>query len=347
MLTAPFIEESWWEDADAYQGCVLPPSFWESRSVLRFIRDSALSRRVSPDAVLAHVFGRVLLHTPVTLTIPALIGGEASLNFSYAVVGNASAGKGAARAVADALVPISKEIPEAGLASGPGMVAAYFAKIGSPAAWSQVRQAMYFTSEEGKDVDRDIFSTLNKMWAGESVGGVLSQRGDMTLRSHNYRAVVGLSIQPAFVGKYVGDVTSGTPQRFVWAMASHPALGHPETLPPVPAADTLGWTAPPPNARWDPHTHPLEFPEQVRVFVQSESAAAHQVDPWSVQAATDLDGRKTLLALKVAAALALLERRYDVSMQDWILAREVLEVSVAVRDRSMILAAEIEERGKK
>ena len=97
--------------------------FWTSRPSLTLIYDAALSQMCSPWAVLACCAARTLALVPPHVTLPAIIGGEGSLNWFAALVAKSGGGKGAANAVATKLVP--GDIITRGAGSGEGMIEAY------------------------------------------------------------------------------------------------------------------------------------------------------------------------------------------------------------------------------
>jgi hypothetical protein len=70
--------------------------FWDARPVLRHIRDFARARRVGPWALLGCVLVRVVAAVPPNVVLPAMIGGNASLNLFLGVVSVSGGGKGTA-----------------------------------------------------------------------------------------------------------------------------------------------------------------------------------------------------------------------------------------------------------
>lgn len=71
--------------------------FWNSRTSLREIKDYAVSRLVSPDAVLAVTLCRIIAATPPHVVLPPTIGSDyGSLNFGVVILGNPGSGKDAA-----------------------------------------------------------------------------------------------------------------------------------------------------------------------------------------------------------------------------------------------------------
>ena len=83
--------------------------FWNSRTSLREIKDYAVSRLVSPDAVLAVTLCRIIVATPPHVALPSTIGSDyGSLNFGVVILGNPGSGKDAAFGAAKALASIRR-----------------------------------------------------------------------------------------------------------------------------------------------------------------------------------------------------------------------------------------------
>ncbi|MGH8573446.1 MAG: hypothetical protein ACREX8_12855, partial [Gammaproteobacteria bacterium] len=80
--------------------------FWNARPEFAHIHQFALSRMVSPWAVLGGVLARVVAATPEHVVLPPLIGGVGSLNLFIALVGGSGDGKDAATSVAEEAVDL-------------------------------------------------------------------------------------------------------------------------------------------------------------------------------------------------------------------------------------------------
>ena len=86
--------------------------FWNSRESLQQIKDYAVSRFVSPYAVLAVTLCRIIVATPPHVVLPPTIGADyGSLNFGVVILGNPGSGKDAAFGAAKALVPDIRDAP--------------------------------------------------------------------------------------------------------------------------------------------------------------------------------------------------------------------------------------------
>ena len=100
--------------------------FWTRRPELTAIRARARARRASPYATLGEVFARVICRMPPGLQLPAIVGGNGSLNMLIASVGASGDGKGAAAGAASGAVRLERHAggrrPAGGLGRGPGQV---------------------------------------------------------------------------------------------------------------------------------------------------------------------------------------------------------------------------------
>lgn len=104
--------------------------FWNSRTSLREIKDYAVSRLVSPDAVLAVTLCRIIAATPPHVVLPPTIGSDyGSLNFGVVILGNPGPGKDAAFGAAKALVPDIRDAPVTSVASGQAISALFGQRV--------------------------------------------------------------------------------------------------------------------------------------------------------------------------------------------------------------------------
>ena len=86
----------------------LPEAFWKARPVLGHVHAAAWSRARSADALLAGVLARACLLIPPTLTLPPIVGDNASLNLFVNVVGPPGAGKSTGVRPAERLLPTAR-----------------------------------------------------------------------------------------------------------------------------------------------------------------------------------------------------------------------------------------------
>jgi hypothetical protein len=309
--------------------------FWEARTELAAVRQYARAAVASPWAVLGCVLARVSLSVPPSVVLPPLGNDSqavASLNVFVGLVGPSGVGKGVATAAARGVLDIQpgagRLIVERPLGSGEG-ISHMFIDTDSegedtPAihsVWFDVPEVDTLTALVGRKAST-LSSEVRKMFSGEGLG---FQNSDPTRRkivpSHTYRAAIVAGVQPLKAGPLLDDAAGGTPQRFLWLPATDP--GAPDVAPPAP--QPLSWSSPV-LATQHARTH-LNVAESVRAVLRAERLARLR------EQITDDNGQQSLVRLKVAALLALLARRTDVTESDWQLADYVMTVSDHTRTR--------------
>src|SRR3712207_4897598 len=114
------VEKTAGETVEDYEQCTVlqaallrftPPeqlSIWDERPILRHLFDFARGRRVAPLAVLGVALTRIVAATPSNIVLPAIIGGDGTLNMFVAFVGASGQGKGAAEAAAADAIDLSQ-----------------------------------------------------------------------------------------------------------------------------------------------------------------------------------------------------------------------------------------------
>lgn len=131
-------------------------------------------------------------------------------------------------------------------------------------------------------------------------------------------------VQPSKADTLLNDADGGTPQRFVWLPTIDP--GAPDVPPADPGSRYWGV----PLVTRDPghggkHVFTLCDEARDEVMVTRRSSLRGET--------TRLDGHLLYTRLKVAAAMALLQARTDVSVEDWELSGVVMDVSITTRNR--------------
>lgn len=330
--------------ADAYGQ--LPEEFWTARPALAHIRDAARSRLVGPDAVFGTVLARVAAITAHTVELPPTVGSPVGLSFFTVTIGNSSAGKSAAGAVAAELLPAPPHVLDGlPLGSGEGMVDVLFATVDEADETGKVRKvkrqtrnAAVFRVDEGAVLAElggrrgsTLLSTLRSVFVNAPIGNTnasVETRRILDGRAYVYGITVGL--QPTVAGPLLADVDAGTPQRFLWMSATDPGATDEATPWPGP----LGWS-PPSAGQLESHAvdsggwrrHRLRVDATIVAEVRAERLAVMreevEVDP--------LDAHATLVRLKVAGLLAILDGRCDMAVEDWTLAGTVVATSRQVR----------------
>ncbi|MFI2366608.1 hypothetical protein [Promicromonospora sp. NPDC019610] len=309
--------------------------FWEARPELAAVRKYARAAMASPWAVLGCVLARVSLSVPPSVVIPPLgndTSAVASLNVFVGLVGPSGVGKGVATAAAEGFLSIQpgagRLIEKRPLGSGEGISHMFIDTDAegedSPAihsVWFDVPEIDTLTALIGRKAST-LSSEVRKMFTGEGLG---FQNSDPTRRkivpAHSYRAAIVAGVQPLKAGPLLDDAAGGTPQRFLWMPATDP--GAPDVAPPAPAP--LPWSSP--VLAIEHRRTPLNVAESITNVLRAERLARLREE------LTDDNGQQSLVRLKVAALLALLSRRVEVTAGDWQLADYVMTVSDHTRTR--------------
>ncbi|MBO0611097.1 hypothetical protein [Myceligenerans salitolerans] len=309
--------------------------FWEARPELAAVRQYARAAMASPWAVLGCVLARVALSVPPVVVLPPLgndSSAVASLNLFVGLVAPSGVGKGVATRAAEGFLSIppggGRLIVERPLGSGEGMAHVFTDQDESgedvPAlhsVWFDVPEVDTLTALVGRKAST-LASEVRKMFTGEGLG---FQNADATRRkivpAHSYRAALVAGVQPRKAGPLLDDAAGGTPQRFLWMPATDP--GAPDVLPPAP--EPLSWCSP--VLATHAGRAPLHVAGSIKAELQAERRARLREE------LTDDNGQQSLVRLKVAALLALLAGRTDVTETDWHLGDYVMGVSDRTRQR--------------
>ena len=295
--------------------------FW-ARDRLDWIYREALGRQLAPWAVLAHCAARILTLVPAHVTLPGLIGSKGSLNWLASVAAPSGHGKTASAQIARDLVPGT--VVERNIGSGEGVVGQYKpdSKTGK-----MLHDAILFRSEElaasaalKMRQGSTISSVLNDAFAGDTLGYSYVKNGpDGQLTAHSYRLVFMQSVQPELAGPIFADRFSGSLQRLQWFPAADPrrirANRRSGLIPSLPLPDLSAL----------PHG-PVIVPTEVEdeVYDHNDRMALGQIGP--------LDTHSMFIRLKFAFALALLDERLAMSVEDWRLAGIAMAISDRTRD---------------
>lgn len=304
--------------------------FWESRPLLRNLRDAARSSLVSPEAVLATTLVDVTSATEPGLQLPPIIGGYASLNMFAALVGPSGVGKGSSASTARRILTINNvggfdcRAPIYPDGTGEGIVR-IFAGDGSDSDENEpppTRAIIDIPEIDslGAKASRQgatIMPTLRSAYMGEQLGSQTSEKARRTrIAPHTYRMGLIAGVQPLRAGIILDDADGGTPQRFLWAPVNDPQADRN-------AAGT-----------WKSHiTVKLPSVPSTGAVMEVAKVAADAIIDARIATITgplerrSLDGHALLTRLKVAAALALLDGRLDVSSDDWELSSFVMAMS--------------------
>ncbi len=328
---------------------------WDATPVLTQVRQAAQSRLASPFAVLGCVLARVVADIGPGLQLPPIVGGRASLNLFVALSGRTSAGKGSASGAARDLLASSTAggRPAMQIGTGEGFVHAFMRRTkgtketpGGPELYEarrffEVAEVDALAAKGAGRQGSTILSTLRQAWSGEDVGSTTADPDrNLTVQAHTYRACLILGVQPGRASwLFDGEAVGGTTGRLLWVPTNDPHA--PDDTPDWPGR--LPWRAPTGIVDRGPVGLPPAVVQHVRTERLARLRGQVDVDP--------LDGHRTLVALKTAAAFAILHGRRDVTPDDWHLALALLDVSDTVRgeitsDLAAQAAAQSEQRGR-
>ena len=313
--------------------------FWDARHYLAHIRLAAHARYLPADAVLGAVLTRVSYLTPPQLLLPAIVGSQGSLDVIHAIVGPSGMGKTQAMRTARDLLPGRPGDDRDGLpiGSGEGIIEAYYgtAEIeGDEGRKTKERQqihtAVLFEVDEGQVLGElgqrsgsTLFTNLRSAWSGGNVGQT-NASADRTrlLKSGRYRFAMVVGIQPEKADALLSDAAGGTPQRFAWFTATDPTA--PSDPPPWPGE--LDWRSPQRSITNRQPTWELSVDSSIVTEIR---VARHQL---LTTGRTEVESHAYLLRLKLAGLLAVLDRRFDINVEDWQLAEQIHDTSRTVRD---------------
>jgi hypothetical protein len=287
------------------------------------------ARYVAPWAVFFGVLLRVSASVPPTVQLPPVIGGRASLNLLAAFVGKSGTGKGNTTKVAALAWP--NEILTLPLGSGQG-IAEQLTKRGSsdiePVIFDipEIDTLTGLSSSHGSIV----LPTLKSLAMGEQLGQAnAAKETRRNVPAHSYRACVSIGAQPGHTDVLFNDSTGGTPQRFLWVAVTDPNISDAVFSVPEPLSTTM------------PHFTPGDDGVIEVKYADSEieqSIIANHIAR-SRGDGDALDGHALLTRCKVAALLAIMHKRVEVTQWDWRMSAAVMAVSDETR-RGLVQAAE-------
>ncbi|MFF2485273.1 hypothetical protein ACFVSU_02670 [Microbacterium sp. NPDC058062] len=312
-----------------------PDTFWSERPILTHIYQYAQARRVSPWATFGGVLTRVIAATEPRIQLPAIVGGPGSLNLFVGIVGRSGQGKGASQAAAASCITISGGaiFDTITVGSGEGLAASYVQRVKDDDGNLTVEQHSESALFDVAEVDTlsalagrqgsTLLSELRKVWSGERLGFQnRDQARSLPVESHTYRAALVVGVQPTRSGALLDDADGGTPQRFIWLPATDDHA--PDRAP----------LAPPPLMWHAPGESIIPTIDGRRTITVCDSAW-NIIDRARVARLRGdgdaLDGHALFSRLKLAAALAILDGRGDVTDDDWRMGGAVMDVSDRTR----------------
>jgi len=310
----------------------LEEDFWTARPELELIYTAALSQMGSPWAVFACCIARVLSQIPPSITLPAIIGGRGSLNWFATLAAKSGGGKGVAMSIASRLVPGDVNIHSIG--SGEGMLDCYDRGPRKPDDDRPEVISVLFSIDEVDSLTAQKSRTgqttmpiLRQGFSGESLGFSYRGRQKERVMAHTYRMTLLMSVQPSNAGVLLEDSGGGTPQRFMWFPARD--LRVVADVPEWPM-DQLGARLNLPlPAAWEVANAPrvVPVPDEVITEIREARAASMRGDD------NALDGHALFCREKLAYALAYINGRFEISLEDWRLSAIASQVSDWTRDK--------------
>jgi len=290
----------------------------------------ARARYASPWAVFFGVLLRVSASVPPTVQLPPVIGGCASLNLLCGFVGRSGTGKGNATKVAALAWP--NDILTLPLGSGQGIAEAFTKRNAADEIHPVIFDVPEIDTLAGLSSAHGsiLLPTLKSLAMGEQLGQANATKdARRNVPAHSYRACLSVGAQPGHTDVIFNDATGGTPQRFLWVPVTDPNISDGEFSDPDPlVTDMPIWT--PGNGGV------VEI-----VYSAPEIERAIRVNHIARQRGNGdaLDGHALLTRCKVAALLAIMHRRVEVSEEDWRLSAAVMAVSDETR-AGLVQAAE-------
>lgn len=290
----------------------------------------ARARYMAPWAVFFGVLLRVAADVPPTVQLPPVIGGRASLNLLCAFVGRSGTGKGNSAKVAALAWPT--DILTLPIGSGQGIAETFTKKTASdeiPAVIFDVPEIdtlAGLASAHGSV----LLPTVKSLAMGEQLGQANATRESRrNVPAHSYRACVSVGAQPGHTDILFEDTTGGTPQRFLWVPVTDPNIPDGEFDDPEPLVTEMPTWIPGSDGVVEIRYSATEIVRSIRA-----SHIARQRGE-----ADALDGHALLSRCKIAALLAIMHGRVEVTEWDWRQSSVVMAVSDETR-RGLIQAGE-------
>jgi hypothetical protein len=269
------------------------------------------------------------------------------VNLFVALVGPSGGGKGVAQAVGTEVLDVERAAVVAGerkvasfathtVGSGQGIGHAYrrwekgrgMVQYAESALFSveEVDHLIGLTGQSGST----LLPELRRVFMGERLGHLyVDVHKRVELPAHSYRAGLVIGVQPARAGVLLDDSDGGTPQRLLWFETTYP---HADERPAEPEV-SLQWEPP----DWAVNESGPVYPGGRLVTMGVPDVAAAEIDAAALARARGqgdpLDGHRLLAREKVAAGLAILAGRPDITDDDWTFSGMIMAHSDGVRER--------------
>lgn len=305
----------------------LPLSFYDRSDALRRIRKAAFARMIAPDALLAVCLCRVAASVPPGITLPPPLGG--TVDYVAAIIGAPGTGKSLTFDAASDLIPdIGTVLDGVPIGSGEGIAAAYVGKPDETNRNPIVNTSALFYVDEGESLltvarreGSTTMATIRSAWAGREIGAMnATAERRRIVKAKSYRFAMAVGLQPTFAATLLHGAKAGDPQRFLFASVTNPELDDVTYLFPEPITLELTGTQSVARFTVDPVIVDAIRSRRLRV-----SRGVEIPDP--------LDSHKSLLTMKTAALLSILEGDHDLAITGdrWNAAVAIVENSRNVR----------------
>lgn len=345
----------------------LPDSFWDGDPQLQQIRLWAISRRVSPDVVLAVCLARVGACTPHVLQIPPDEGSPLPLGLYVAPIGRSGAGKSTAMKLGRALVTANPKrvVDPISPGSGEAIPDMFFGEVEITDKDGKVigtkRQQIRFGgivefSEGSKLFEQlgrkgsTIGSTLRGAFTGDQIGEDLADKAKSRhLDEMLYVISLIIGFQPEMAKPLLTDeeIAAGTPQRFLFVVSTRAprhVLRLGETrLRGVPAPIWDAGRLPSLGLATDPSAVAVETWVDFCSEAVADIEAMRELRSMHDAVVDRFDSHEPAVLSKLAGDLALLlDYSWKVDLRRWVQAKEMYACSTRVREwvRSQIKDAE-------
>lgn len=295
----------------------------------------AQARMVAPWAVLFGVLLRVAASVPPTVQLPPVIGGRASLNLLCAFVGSSGAGKGNSTKVAALAWPTNITTLSPG--SGQGIAETFTKRNEHDDIVPVIFDVPEIDTIAGLSSAHSsiLLPTVKSLAMGEQLGQANAAKDTRrNVPAHSYRACLSVGAQPGHTDVIFNDATGGTPQRFLWVAVTDPDIQYGEFSEPEPLVTDL--------PIWTPGKDGVvevaySVPEIKRSIVEAHIARNRGEGD-------ALDGHALLTRCKVAALMAIMHGRAEVTEWDWDRSAVVMAVSDRTRHDLIRFAQEARHR---
>ena len=195
-------------------------------------------------------------------------------------------------------------------------------QTGDPAG---LHESVMFVADEidtmhalGSRAGSTLPAILRSGFSGEALGFSYRQASKLHLEAQTYRMTLAVSVQPARAALLMDDANGGTLQRFMWFPGTDVRVT--SQIPLMPGALEM-----PPFTAWQ-YPRELKIPYEAVELIRDERSRA-------MQGANDvIDGHALFIREKFAYALAVLDGRDEMSLEDWVLAGIAAKVSDHTRN---------------